>query len=196
MNNREIYVSTDMEADGPIPGPYSMLSLASAAYEPNGFLKSTFTRNLELLSGATQHPDTMKFWADFPRAYESTRENTVYPVHVMHEYTVWLNSLKATPVFVGFPGTWDFMWVTWYMVKFTGSYGPFGYSGLCAKSFASSLLQTPFRKTAKRNFPKRWFDPSLSHTHVALDDAIEQGIMFINMLKENHENRKPLIPDK
>ena len=28
----EIYVSTDVEADGPIPGPHSMLSFASAAY--------------------------------------------------------------------------------------------------------------------------------------------------------------------
>lgn len=29
----EIYVSTDIEADGPIPGPHSMLSFASAAYK-------------------------------------------------------------------------------------------------------------------------------------------------------------------
>ena len=28
----EIYVSTDVEADGPIPGPNSMLSFGSAAY--------------------------------------------------------------------------------------------------------------------------------------------------------------------
>ena len=27
----EIYISTDVETDGPIPGPHSMLSLASAA---------------------------------------------------------------------------------------------------------------------------------------------------------------------
>jgi len=28
----EVYVSTDVESDGPIPGPYSMLSFGSAAY--------------------------------------------------------------------------------------------------------------------------------------------------------------------
>jgi hypothetical protein len=28
----EVYVSTDIEADGPILGPHSMLSFASAAY--------------------------------------------------------------------------------------------------------------------------------------------------------------------
>ena len=29
----EIYISTDVEADGPIPGPHSMLSFGSAAYK-------------------------------------------------------------------------------------------------------------------------------------------------------------------
>jgi hypothetical protein len=32
--------------------------------------------------------------------------------------------------------------------------------------------------------PKHWFD-QLPHTHIALDDAIEQGALFCNMLREN-----------
>jgi hypothetical protein len=32
--------------------------------------------------------------------------------------------------------------------------------------------------------PRAWFD-DVPHTHVALDDAIEQGRMFCNMLREN-----------
>ncbi|MEW6211497.1 MAG: exonuclease, partial [Acidobacteriota bacterium] len=43
----EIYVSTDVETDGPIPGPHSMLSFASAAYTADKLLISTFTANLE-----------------------------------------------------------------------------------------------------------------------------------------------------
>ena len=35
----EIYVSTDIEADGPIPGPHSMLSFASAAYRADKTLE-------------------------------------------------------------------------------------------------------------------------------------------------------------
>ena len=31
----EIYVSTDIETDGPIPGRHSILSLGSAAYTPD-----------------------------------------------------------------------------------------------------------------------------------------------------------------
>ena len=48
----EIYVSTDIEADGPIPGPHSMLSFASAAYTEDKQLIGTFSANLETLPGA------------------------------------------------------------------------------------------------------------------------------------------------
>ena len=48
----EIYISTDVETDGPIPGPHSMLSFASAAYRADKTLLSTFSANLETLPGA------------------------------------------------------------------------------------------------------------------------------------------------
>jgi hypothetical protein len=45
-------------------------------------------------------------------------------------------------------------------------------------------LKTAYRESTKRNMPKRWFD-KLPHTHRALDDAIEQGALFCNMLVKN-----------
>ena len=49
----EIYVSTDVETDGPIPGPHSLLSFASAAYLPDKTLVATFAANVatRVLSG-------------------------------------------------------------------------------------------------------------------------------------------------
>jgi len=66
----EIYISTDIESDGPIPGPYSMLSFGSAAFVPfeagDGWnMIGTFEANLETLGGAQGHPDTMDWWG-FP----------------------------------------------------------------------------------------------------------------------------------
>ena len=52
----EIYVSTDVETDGPIPGPHSMLSFGSAAYLADKTLVSTFAVNLETLPGASGDP--------------------------------------------------------------------------------------------------------------------------------------------
>jgi hypothetical protein len=62
----EIYVSTDVEADGRIPGPSSMLSFASAAYKADKELVSTFARNLETLPGASPDPDTAEWWKSQP----------------------------------------------------------------------------------------------------------------------------------
>ena len=55
----EIYVSTDIETDGPVPGLNSMLSFGSAAYLADKTMISTFSANLEFLPGASGDPMTM-----------------------------------------------------------------------------------------------------------------------------------------
>jgi hypothetical protein len=58
------------------------------------------------------------------------------------------------------------------------------FSALDIKTYAMALLKGEYRQSAKRNMPRHWFDP-LPRTHHALDDAIEQGALFWNMLREN-----------
>jgi len=177
----EIYVSTDIEADGPIPGPHSMLSLGSAAYARDKTLVATFSANLETLDGAAGHPETMAWWAKNQAAYDATRVDTLDPALAMQRYVEWLKSLPGKPVFVGYPAGFDFLFVYWYLMRFPGE-SPFGFSAIDIKTYAAAVLKLPYRATAKRTMPKAWFDPNLAHTHVALDDAIEQGALFINIL--------------
>ena len=103
----------------------------------------------------------------------------------MKEYVKWLDGLPGRPVFVGYPATYDFMFVYWYLIRFAGR-SPFSHSGLDIKTFAFAMLGEGYRASTKRNMPKHWF-PEAKHTHVALDDAIEQGELFCNMLKEHRE---------
>lgn len=180
---KEIYVSTDVETDGPIPGPNSMLSLGSAAYLPDKTLVSTFSANLELLPGASGDPRTMEWWETQPEAWASCRENPRPPDVVMKEYAGWLRGLPHKPVFVSYPAGFDFMFVYWYLIRFAGE-SLFSHSALDIKTYAMARLRTPYRESTKRNMPRHWFD-SLPHTHRALDDAIEQGALFCNMLAEN-----------
>ncbi len=179
----EIFVSTDIEADGPIPGPHSMLSFASAAYRADKTLLSTYTANLHTLPEANPHPDTLAWWEGFPDAWAACRENPQAPEQVMSEYVAWLERLPGRAVFVGWPATWDFMWIYWYLVRFTGA-RPFRENALDVRSYAMGMRKSEFRMTSRTYLPKRWFD-ELPHTHVALDDALEQGAMFCNMLAEN-----------
>jgi hypothetical protein len=181
MSRPEVYVSTDIEADGPIPGPHSMLSFASAAYLADKTLVATFTANLELLPGAVGHPETMKWWAQNQAAWEASRSNCEAPEAAMPRYVAWLKELPGRPVFVGYPASYDFMFVYWYLMRFAGE-SPFSHSALDIKTLAMALLKTGYRDAIKRNMPKSWFD-KLPHTHVALDDAMEQGALFCNMLR-------------
>src|SRR5437870_9631763 len=125
----EIYVSTDVEADGPIPGPHSMLSFASAAYTADKTLVATFEANLVTLPGASGDPKTMEWWKTQPQAWQACRTNPREPAEVMPEYVKWLKSLPGRPVFVGYPVAFDFMFIYWYLIRFAGE-SPFSHSAL------------------------------------------------------------------
>jgi hypothetical protein len=186
----EIYVSTDCETDGPIPGINSMLSFGSAAYSVDKYgadkkLIATFEANLELLEGATPNPSTTEWWKTQPEAWAACRENLRQPEAAMKNYLEWLKALPGKPVFVAYPVAFDFMFVYWYLIRFTGE-SPFSHSALDIKTLAMVLLKTEYRASTKKNMPKHWFD-KLPHTHEALDDAIEQGALFCNMLAELHK---------
>lgn len=197
MNNRknpdrkpaalnEIYVSVDIEADGRIPGRHSMLSFGSAAFTIEKEMVATFSANLKTLDRATTDPEVMAWWRKKPEAWNACRQDPQDPAEAMIDYARHLKDVvgrHGKPVFIGFPAAYDFGWMNWYLHAFSGG-NPFGISGLCLKSYAASILKCNFREASKRNFPSRWFE-RLPHTHVALDDAIEQGAMGINMIRES-----------
>ncbi|WZP00698.1 3'-5' exoribonuclease [Isosphaeraceae bacterium EP7] len=181
----EIYVSTDVETDGPIPGPHSILSFGSAAYTADKQLVATFEANLNTLPGAQGHPETMAWWQTQPEAWAECRRDPRDPQEAMKAYVAWLKGLPGKPVFVGYPAGFDFLFVYWYLIRFAGE-SPFSFSALDIKTFAMASLGTSYRETAKRRMPKHWFDDP-PHTHKALDDAIEQGALFCNILADNRK---------
>src|SRR5215471_19100473 len=146
----EIYVSTDVEVDGPIPGPHSLLSFGSAAYLADKTLVSTFAANLELLPGTTGHPETMAWWAERPDAWTAARRDLRDPASAMKDYASWLEALPGKPVFVGYPAAFDFMFVYWYLIRFAGR-SPFSFAALDIKTLAMVALRKEYRQVTKKN---------------------------------------------
>jgi hypothetical protein len=175
--------STDVETDGPIPGPHSMLSFGSAAFAADGRLVSTFEANLHTLPGTRGHPATMAWWKTQPEAWAAPRESLQDPAAAVGAYLAWLKALPGKPVFVGYPATFDFMFVNWYLTRFAGA-SPFSFSALDIKSYAMAVLGTDYRESVKRNMRRHGL-PTAPHTHRALDDALGQGELFLNMLAAN-----------
>src|SRR5437773_3108277 len=64
----EIYVSTDVETDGPVAGKHSILSIGSAAYTAEKEMLSTFSANLETLPNAPSDSKTAAWWLTQPEA--------------------------------------------------------------------------------------------------------------------------------
>lgn len=191
----EIYISVDVETDGPIPGQNSMLSIGAAAFLADRTMLGTFSMNFVRLDGAVADPDTEAWWKTQPEAWNACRQDIQDPAHVMVEFNIWVRAMTIraasdpaklpNPVFVGYPAGFDFLFVYWYLIKFTGT-SPFSFSALDIKTYAAAVLGCDYRAVNKRSMG-RFKEPNLPHTHVAVDDAIEQGYLFLNLLKARNE---------
>lgn len=200
MARREVYISVDIEADGPIPGPHSMLSLGAAAFvidwsaAPVASQVGTFEANLEPLPGASGDEATMKWWHSQPAAWAACRVDPRPPADAMRDFAAWIEALPGRAAFVAYPAGFDFTFVYWYLMRFNGQ-SPFSHAALDMKTMAMTLLGTPFRDTSKRTFPSRW-RVETRHSHIALEDAIEQGEIFCKMMIEARARiRAPATPD-
>lgn len=173
----DIYFSTDIETDGPIPGQNSILSMGTAAFDETGKLIGTFSANFEQLLDARPDPQTMEWWATQPAAWMACRTDVMIPKRAMSDFIDFVERFKpiGRPVFVAYPAGFDFLFVYWYLMRFCG-HSPFSFSAT---------------KAVKRNWPAAWRSKR-PHTHIALDDAIGQGEEFFNIrnhlhtLHENH----------
>lgn len=183
--SRELFVSVDVEADGDVPGLSSMLSFGAAAFTLDKKLLGTFSRNLLELPGASPTPDVSEFWRQNPEAWAAARKDPVAPEIALPEFASWLGEMRKghdRPVFVGYPAAYDWMWTNWYSVRFLGV-RLFKHSDvLDAKSYAASHLGGRLRDGSSGRMPREWKD-DLPHTHVAEDDAVEQGALIVNMMR-------------
>ncbi|OLL85888.1 Glycerol-3-phosphate ABC transporter, permease protein UgpE [Pseudonocardia sp. Ae263_Ps1] len=113
-------MTTHVHTDGPIPGPHSLLTLASSAYRADGVPIGTFTANLRELPGATLHPSSLETWRDRAEDWLWTRRAARPPAQVAHAYAAWVESLGGRPVFVTAPEDPDHLFCYWYLQRFAG----------------------------------------------------------------------------
>jgi hypothetical protein len=187
----ETFISIDVETDGPCPGMNSMLSLGAAAFtlEQGERPLDLFTVNLRRLLMAEPDPDTMEWWKKQPQsAWLAATGDAIDPQVAMAKFTAWVRRFES-PVAVCYPAGFDFTFVYWYLCRFIrGGNKVLGFSCIDMKSFAmAQLRRTHFKSTTKASFKKSWTAKEKPHSHVAVEDAVEQGVMFMRMLKDAAE---------
>jgi len=168
------YVVVDIEADGPIPGDYSMIAIGAIVVEPA--LDRVFSARLKPIS------DKFVSYALAVSGY--TREQTLAfddPKAVMERFAAWLGPID-NPVFISDNNGFDWMFVCWYFHRFTGAC-PFGFSSQNIGSLFKGLAQD-MRSSFKR-FRKT------KHTHDPVDDARGNAEALIHM--RDHMGLKGMI---
>ncbi|MFJ3336381.1 3'-5' exoribonuclease domain-containing protein [Streptomyces sp. NPDC086766] len=180
-------ISVDIEADGPIPGPYSMLSLGAAVagtQDAEGFTAADPTRHTfyrELRPISTEFVPEALAVSGLDR--ERLGREGAEPVAALTEFTDWVREVSAgaQPVMCGYPAAFDWMFLYWYLIRFTGA-SPFGHSGcLDMKTLYAVKAGLPLRAVAKGTMPRHLLSRR-RHTHHALDDAVEQAELLANLM--------------
>lgn len=181
----EVYISADIETDGPIPGPFSMLSFAFievGRFDGNRFVRSsaprTFYQELRPISDEFE-PEALAV-NGLDRDLLMTRGAD--PRQAMDDARAWIKTVAGTdvPVLVAFPLSFDWSWLYWYFVRFGGQ-SPFNHSRCFDIKTAYAVKGRRTISTSGRDQLVPALRPGLAHTHNALDDAREQGEIFARL---------------
>lgn len=163
------FVMVDIEADGPIPGDYSMISFGAVVVELS--LAKTFYGQLRPIS-EKWIPEALAvsgFSRDETMAFDE-------PATVMTAFAEWLKvESRGRPMFISDNNGFDWQFINWYFHHFTGE-NPFGFSssnlGSLYKGLVKDMSQSfkHLRKTA--------------HTHHPVDDAKGNAEALLHLKEE------------
>jgi ribonuclease T len=182
----DAYVSVDVEASGPNPSDYSLLSIgACMALDPT----KTFSVELQPVTDAFT-PEALRVGG---LDMERLRADGVPPEQAMRYFDDWVRHSTPgdhVPVFVGFNAPFDWMFVADYFHRFLGR-NPFGHKALDIKAL--------FMGTTGRRWSETSFEAIAAHygleqrtlTHDALEDALAQAALLRSVLGEQTRERKP-----
>jgi len=156
----------DIEADGPIPGEYSMVSLGAVIVEPS--LSKTFYGTLKPISD--------RFVPSALKVSGFTREETLLFLDAkktMFNFNEWIESNSVdSPRFISDNNGFDWMFTHWYFIHFFGK-DPFGHSSTNLGSLYKGCVRD-FRKNFKHLRDTK-------HNHSAISDAIGNAEALIKI---------------
>jgi len=185
----DAYFSADVETDGPIPGPFSMLSFAfvyAGAFDGSRFerpenYERSFYRELKPISDDFQEEALRINGLDRHRLCLEGMS----PTQAMTEASEWVKTMSgsAKPVLVAYPLSFDWTWLYWYFTKFSKEGSPFDYSRCFDIKTAIAVKGRMPITLASRSRLESPLRSRKQHTHHAIDDAIEQAEIFANVFE-------------
>ena len=184
----DVYFSADVETDGPIPGPFSMLALAlvqagsfdGTRFYPADLTAEPFYAELRPISEQYEAEALAVNGLDRDRLLREGRD----PCEVMTEAADWIRSRSAgsSPVLVAYPLSFDWLWLYWYFVRFSRTGSPFNHARCFDVKTAFAVKdQRPISRSGRNELRRVLGNVERPHTHKAVDDAREQAEIFARL---------------
>jgi len=185
----DVYFSADVETDGPIPGPFSMLSFGlvlAGTFDGETFsrpadYRETFYRELQPVSNEFQVEALRVNGLDRDRLIDEG----VDPFTAMTDAAGWVNTIAGSgrPVLVAYPLSFDWSFLYWYFIRFAKNGSPFNHSQCFdIKTAFAVKAHIPIASAGRTKLMPALRSNGV-HTHNALDDAIEQAQVFANLFE-------------
>jgi DNA polymerase III epsilon subunit-like protein len=174
----EVYISVDIEAAGPNPHDYSLLTIGACAVEDTAQM---FYIEVQPVSSKFV-PEAL---AISRLSMERLKKHGTPAEQAMIQFETWVQAQSSggrMPVFVAFNAAFDWMFVNDYFHRYIGR-NPFGHTALDIKSFYMGLTGVRWEETAMRFIGPRYLNDQ-QLTHHALRDAMDQALIFRKMLDE------------
>jgi len=166
----ETLISVDIEASGPIPGRYSMLSIGAC---PVDNLDDGFYLEIQPTTDNFVPEAIAVSGLDLTRL----RSEGIAPSEAMKRFTTWLGQFEH-PVFVGFNASFDWSFVNFYFLEYSPERrNPFGIGALDIKAYAMGRLGTTWDETRSSRLAIR-LGQMHDSSHHALEDARLQARLF------------------
>jgi ribonuclease T len=178
LDNLDCFICVDIEAAGPIPGLYALLSIGACT-----FTHPRHTFYVELI------PD--KDLTD-PRSQEihgldlqKLKREGLPPADALHRFVDWLEEVipdGQAPLMVAFNAPFDWMFIHDYFIRYMGN-NPFGYSAVDVKAVYLGASGKSWQETSGV-YLHRLYNQGKMLSHNALGDAIDQAVVFEGILEE------------
>ena len=186
----DLFISVDVETDGPIPGPYSLLAVGlcvAGRYDGTTFERRDPTAHTWY---GELRPISDEWLPDALAVSGLDRDHLVAegadPADAMRDAAAWVADVCGPdrPVLVAYPLSFDWMFLHWYWVRFTGD-SPFSHSSCLDIKTLHQQHTGAVLDRLRKSEPPPDVAPTRPHTHHALDDAIEQGELFANLFERS-----------
>lgn len=180
LDNLQCFICVDIEAAGPIPSQFALLSIGACTFtKPRRTFYVEMVPDKDLTDGRSMDVHGLEL--------ERLKREGLQPIEALKKFSEWLVEVIPTgkaPLMLAFNAPFDWMFIHDYFIRYLGK-NPFGHSAVDVKAVYLGASGRSWQETSGARL-HRIYNKGKMLSHNALDDAIDQAIIFEGILEEYH----------